>query len=85
MQLNLDPKDTSGQGEKNEPITYGASYGETKESNSGTTNAIVWDNQGKEGFVKIKNSRQKGCQILGLEKINRQSVVFLWNKESLQW
>jgi hypothetical protein len=41
MQLNLDPKDTSGQGEKNEPITYGASYGETKESNSGTTNAIV--------------------------------------------
>jgi hypothetical protein len=30
-------------------------------------------NQGKEGFVKRKISKQRGCQILGPEERSKQS------------
>ncbi len=59
-----DPKDTSSQGKRAEPVVNKAFYGETKEGNSRATNVDVWNNQGKEGFVKRK-SRQGGCKILG--------------------
>ncbi len=56
------PKDTSSQGERAEPVVDRAFYGETKEANSRAQNVVVWNNQGREGFVKSK-SRQRDANI----------------------
>ncbi len=47
-----DLEDTSSQGKRIKLVANGIYYGETKEGNSRTTYAIVWDNKGRKGLLK---------------------------------
>lgn len=70
---NIKQENTLGEGKRIKQTSDGGDYVESKERNFGVAIEVLWNHKGKKIFFEVEPI-ERGCKILGLEKIG----IWLW-------